>query len=154
MHKILFWSGFGRFQLELRGFIDDLRHRLSVCHDRQLNLRTDEYNIGIGVRLWQLGIEMRPLFHPKSLWVYPVYAGIGGSVGYMLMGVEERQTAYLTKKRDSLMEKRKRRAERAAADADNGLVELTTANPGLREFKEEPVMRQEAVGAVLRKGAT
>lgn len=55
---------------------------------------------------------MRPLFNRSSLWVYPVYASIGGSFGYWLLGVEQRQIAYLSKKRDALMEKRRRRAER------------------------------------------
>jgi hypothetical protein len=76
--------------------------------------------IGIGVRLYQLGIEMRPLFNKESLWVYPVYATIGGSFGYWLMGVEQRQFKMIADRRDALLEKRARRKEReeAAKTAD------------------------------------
>ena len=55
---------------------------------------------------------MRPLLNTSSLWVYPIYAGVGGGFGYWLMGVEERQTAYLDEKRQVLLEKRRWRAER------------------------------------------
>jgi len=55
---------------------------------------------------------MRPLFNRSSLWVYPVYASIGGSVGYWLSGVEGRQIDFLNKRREALMDKRRRRAER------------------------------------------
>ncbi|KAK3213606.1 hypothetical protein GRF29_28g453393 [Pseudopithomyces chartarum] len=71
--------------------------------------------LGVGVRLWQLGIEMRPLFNRESLWVYPVFAGIGGSFGYWLMGVEQRQWRVLADRRDALLEKRARRKEREEA---------------------------------------
>jgi hypothetical protein len=71
--------------------------------------------IGIGVRLYQLGIEMRPLFNKESLWVYPVYATIGGSFGYWLMGVEQRQFKMIADRRDALLEKRARRKEREEA---------------------------------------
>lgn len=70
---------------------------------------------GIAVRLYQLGIEMRPLFTRNTWWVYPVYASIGGSFGYYLQGVESRQLSYLSERRDALAEKRRRRAERDAA---------------------------------------
>ncbi|KAI9721132.1 MAG: hypothetical protein M1828_005238 [Chrysothrix sp. TS-e1954] len=73
---------------------------------------------GIAVRLWQLGIEMRPLFNRGSLWAYPLYAGVGGSVGYWLIGVEERQEKFLTDKRDSLLAKRRRLAERIRQSGD------------------------------------
>lgn len=63
---------------------------------------------GVAVRLWQLGIEMRPLFNKESLWVYPIYASIGGSFGYWLMGVEQRQFKLLADRRDSLLAKRAR----------------------------------------------
>ncbi|KAF2196047.1 hypothetical protein GQ43DRAFT_445463 [Delitschia confertaspora ATCC 74209] len=63
---------------------------------------------GVAVRLWQLGIEMRPLFNKESLWVYPIYASIGGSFGYWLMGVENRQFKMLSDRRESLLAKRAR----------------------------------------------
>ncbi|OCL03273.1 putative NADH-ubiquinone oxidoreductase 14 kDa subunit [Glonium stellatum] len=71
---------------------------------------------GVAVRLWQLGIEMRPMFNKESLWVYPVYATIGGSFGYWLQGVEHRQFKILADRRDRLLEKRRRNAEREGAE--------------------------------------
>jgi len=69
-------------------------------------------HVGVAVRLWALGIEMRPLFNRQSLWVYPIYAGIGGSFGYWLQGVEARQNQIIADRRDRLIEKRKRRDQR------------------------------------------
>jgi len=70
---------------------------------------------GLAVRAWQLGLEMRPFFNKESLWAYPVFAAAGGSFGYWLMGVENRQQAILGARRTSLLEKRARRAEREGA---------------------------------------
>jgi hypothetical protein len=67
---------------------------------------------GIAVRLWQLGIEMRPLLNKESLWVYPLFAGVGGSFGYWLQGVEERQLKIIAERRGTLLEKRRKRDER------------------------------------------
>ncbi|KAF2453186.1 hypothetical protein BDY21DRAFT_293345 [Lineolata rhizophorae] len=67
---------------------------------------------GLAVRLWQLGLEMRPFFARDTLWTYPAFAAVGGSFGYWLMGVERRQYQTLADRRDRLLEKRKRRAER------------------------------------------
>ncbi|KAH8668029.1 hypothetical protein BGZ60DRAFT_470008 [Tricladium varicosporioides] len=72
---------------------------------------------GLAVRLWQLGIEMRPFFNRGSLWGYPLYGGIGGSFGYWLMGVDDRQQSILGARRTALLEKRARRAEREAEAA-------------------------------------
>jgi len=58
---------------------------------------------------------MRPFFNKESLWVWPLFAGVGGSFGYWLTGVENRQMGILAERRESLLEKRKRRAERLAA---------------------------------------
>ena len=58
---------------------------------------------------------MRPFFNKESLWAYPVFAAAGGSFGYWLTGVESRQMKILTERRNSLLEKRRRRAEREAA---------------------------------------
>lgn len=69
----------------------------------------------MATRLWQLGIEKRPLFNKESLWVYPIFAGIGGSFGYWLTGVEQRQFRILADRRDALLEKRARRKEREEA---------------------------------------
>ena len=82
----------------------------------QSTLLTGAPLAGIAARLWQLGIEMRPLFNRESLWVYPIYAGIGGSFGYWLMGVEHRQFKLLADRRDTLLEKRARRKEREEAE--------------------------------------
>lgn len=38
----------------------------------------DPMFIGVAVRLWQLGIEMRPFFNRGSLWGYPLFAAVGG----------------------------------------------------------------------------
>ncbi|KAI9760876.1 MAG: hypothetical protein M4579_001377 [Chaenotheca gracillima] len=78
---------------------------------------------GIAVRFWQLGIEMRPFFNKESLWAYPFYAGVGGSFGYWLLGVENRQMKILGNRRDSLLEKRRRRAEREAENGDGEKAE-------------------------------
>lgn len=64
------------------------------------------------MRIWQLGLEMRPFFNKESLWAYPLFGGIGGSFGYWLMGVEERQMSLLADRRERLLEKRRRSAER------------------------------------------
>jgi hypothetical protein len=58
---------------------------------------------------------MRPLFNKESLWVYPIYAGLGGGFGYFLTGVEQRQFRLLADRRDALLEKRARRKEREEA---------------------------------------
>ena len=57
---------------------------------------------------------MRPMFNRGSLWAWPVFGGVGASFGYWMMGVEERQQVILNKRRDRLLEKRARRAEREA----------------------------------------
>ncbi|KAL8400575.1 hypothetical protein RB594_000827 [Gaeumannomyces avenae] len=67
---------------------------------------------GVAVRGWQLGLEMRPLFNRQSLWAWPVFAGVGGSFGYWLQTVDDRQTAVLTERKEALLEKRARRAAR------------------------------------------
>lgn len=67
---------------------------------------------GIAVRLWQLGIEMRPILARESLWVYPLFAGVGGSFGYWLQGVENRQLKMLAQRREAILEKRRRRDQR------------------------------------------
>ena len=67
------------------------------------------------MRLWQLGIEMRPLFERRSLWVYPLYATVGGSFGYWMQSVSQTQKLRLAERRESLLLKRKRKAEREEA---------------------------------------
>jgi hypothetical protein len=62
---------------------------------------------------------MRPFFNKESLWAYPVFAGTGASFGYWLMGVEQSQQAILGARRQSLLEKRARRAEREAGEAES-----------------------------------
>ncbi|KAL8739406.1 MAG: hypothetical protein Q9190_007793 [Brigantiaea leucoxantha] len=78
---------------------------------------------GVAVRLWQLGIEMRPFFGPSSLWAYPLFAAVGGSFGYWLNGVDIRQNEQLAKRKNQLLEKRKRRAEREAVAAGSNKTE-------------------------------
>lgn len=79
--------------------------------------------LGIAVRLWQLGIEMRPFFNKESLWVYPLFATVGGSFGYWLQGVETRQLRMLADRKEMLLEKRRRRAEREANEVGVSKVE-------------------------------
>lgn len=67
------------------------------------------------MRFWQIGIEMRPFFLRSSLWAYPAYALGGASFGYWLQGVDDRQSATLSARKQALLEKRARAAERAAA---------------------------------------
>lgn len=74
-------------------------------------------SIGLAVRVWQLGLEMRPFFNKESLWVYPLFGGVGGSFGWWLQGVDERQQKILGARRMDLLAKRARRVEREAAEA-------------------------------------
>lgn len=55
---------------------------------------------------------MRPLFNKESLWVWPIFGGVGASFGYWMDGVGKNQKAILAARRDRLLEKRARRAER------------------------------------------
>lgn len=68
---------------------------------------------------------MRPFFNKESLWAYPVFAAVGGSFGYWMTGVEHRQLQVLTERRNALLEKRRRRAEREGqtVEATNGTVQ-------------------------------
>ena len=84
--------------------------------------------LGIATRFVQLGIEMRPFFQRGSLWVYTLFAGVGGSFGYWLKGVEDRQMKMLQQRKEIIIEKRRRRAEREGLEGNgtgngNGGVE-------------------------------
>lgn len=61
---------------------------------------------------------MRPFFQRGSLWVYTLFAGVGGSFGYWMKGVEDRQLKMLQQRKEILIEKRRRRAEREAVEAE------------------------------------
>ena len=115
VNKILFWSGFGTYA--------------SYLVSKQ---GADSPIKGIAVRIWQLGIEMRPFFNRESLWVYPLFASVGGSFGYWLQGVEKRQLRVLGERRDSLLEKRRRRAQQndtsTAADPNADSSTATAAS--------------------------
>ncbi|KAK5663126.1 hypothetical protein OQA88_6543 [Cercophora sp. LCS_1] len=69
---------------------------------------------GVLTRAWQLGIEMRPFLTRRDLIAFPVFAAVGGSFGYWLQGVDERQTAVLAERKQAILEKRARRAQREA----------------------------------------
>lgn len=71
---------------------------------------------GIATRFAQLGIEMRPFFARNALWAYPLFAGVGGTFGYWLQGVENRQLKMLQQRKELVIEKRKRREEREAGE--------------------------------------
>ena len=64
---------------------------------------------------------MRPFFNRESLWAYPVFAAAGGSFGYWLTGVESRQVSLLHERRDNLLEKRRRRAEREGTSLEQNI---------------------------------
>ncbi|PFH59298.1 hypothetical protein XA68_12561 [Ophiocordyceps unilateralis] len=73
---------------------------------------------GVAVRFWQLGIEMRPFLNKQSLWAYPVYALGGASFGHWLQGVDDRQTARLNERKESLLAKRARLAREEDGERD------------------------------------
>ncbi|KAI5924676.1 hypothetical protein F4810DRAFT_112258 [Camillea tinctor] len=73
---------------------------------------------GVAVRFWQLGLEMRPFFNRQSLWAWPVFAGVGASFGYWLQGVDENQRLILEERKQSILEKRARKAAREAEKAE------------------------------------
>jgi hypothetical protein len=68
---------------------------------------------------------MRPFFNRESLWAYPVFAAAGGSFGYWLTGVENRQLNILTERRNALIEKRRRRTERDGEKEEGSLKDGT-----------------------------
>lgn len=72
---------------------------------------------------------MRPFFHKEGLWAYPLFAGIGGSFGYWLQGVENRQYKILADRRDRLLEKRKRLAESQGQINPSLVTEQEAINP-------------------------
>lgn len=55
---------------------------------------------------------MRPILAKQGLWAYPVFAGVGGSFGYWLQGVESRQLKILAQRREAILDKRRRRDDR------------------------------------------
>lgn len=63
----------------------------------------------------QLGIEMRPFFHKRTIIGYPIFASITGAFGYYIHGVEVKQFEILERRKNRLLEKRARAAERAEA---------------------------------------
>lgn len=103
--RIAFWSCFGT-SLPLLAPLDPV----PASKARQVLT----YHQGLGVRFWQMGIEMRPFFNKSSLWVYPVYAAGGASFGYWMQGVDDRQTRQLDSRKEQLLEKRARKAARDA----------------------------------------
>ena len=62
---------------------------------------------------------MRPLLSRQSnLWLYPLYATVGGGFGYWLQGIELRQEKILKDRKEMLLDKRRRKAERENAKAE------------------------------------
>lgn len=74
---------------------------------------------------------MRPFFTRQGAWAYPFYAAVGGSFGYWLQGVSERQDRLLQERKYQLLEKRRRRAEKegrvAVAEPMDGVVGIGSA---------------------------
>lgn len=62
---------------------------------------------------------MRPFFQRGALWAYPLFAGIGGTFGYWMQGVEARQVKMLQQRKEILLEKRRRREERDAVEGES-----------------------------------
>ena len=52
------------------------------------------------------------MLYKQGLWIYPVYAAVGASFGYWLQGVDDKQTAILDARKELILAKRARRAER------------------------------------------
>ncbi|KAI5816965.1 hypothetical protein BZA77DRAFT_311455 [Pyronema omphalodes] len=74
------------------------------------------------VRMWQLGIEMRPIWSKQTAIGYPIFMTIAGGVGYYLKGVEERQDALLEERKQKLLEKRARyMAKKEATSEEAGI---------------------------------
>ncbi|KAL7270917.1 hypothetical protein RUND412_006360 [Rhizina undulata] len=69
---------------------------------------------GVAVRWWQLGIEMRPFLAKNAIMGYPIYGAVAAGFGYWIGGVEQRQMNILNGRREKLLEKRKRQAEKDA----------------------------------------
>ena len=65
-----------------------------------------------------MGIEMRPLITKGSLWAYPWYAGIFGSFGWWLTGVETRQLHWIEKRKTLFLEKKARVEELQRKEAE------------------------------------
>ena len=82
---------------------------------------------------------MRPFFNKESLWAYPVFAAAGGSFGYWMTNVSARQQAVLAERRQNLMDKRRRRAEREGTSQ-----ETRTAEDGVHD---KPVGTGGSAGA-------
>jgi hypothetical protein len=59
---------------------------------------------------------MRPLFNRTSLWAYPLYAAVGGSFGFWLQGVDQRQMNLISERKERLLEKRRRRDEQEGVE--------------------------------------
>ncbi len=55
---------------------------------------------------------MQPILHKNTLWAYPVFATCGASFGYWMQSIDEKQTAMLNERKQGILEKRARRAQR------------------------------------------
>ncbi|CCU75214.1 NADH-ubiquinone oxidoreductase 14 kDa subunit [Blumeria hordei DH14] len=77
---------------------------------------------GIAVRLWQLGIEMRPFHDMRSLWAYPIFGGVGASFGWWIESVGVKQKALLADRKRRLLEKRARRDAKIKAQSDESTI--------------------------------
>ena len=70
---------------------------------------------------------MRPMFSRETLWAYPIFAGVGGTFGYWLKGVEDRQVSILKERRELILEKRRRRDEREKLEGSEQTVGILSA---------------------------
>ena len=87
---------------------------------------------------------MRPFFNRESLWAWPVYAGVGASFGYWMLGVEQRQVAILAQKRQMLLDKRKRRDEREGMERGSVLGQVNgTSSPATGSLQVQAAASME-----------
>jgi hypothetical protein len=61
---------------------------------------------------------MRPIFNKGSLWAYPLFGASGAAFGYWMDNVEESQIKILSQRKQSILEKRQRRAERESQEQE------------------------------------
>jgi len=70
---------------------------------------------------------MRPFLARETAWGYPAFAAVSGSFGYWLTQVDKRQTEILARRRESLLEKRRRAREREEAARVGGIPAVAAA---------------------------
>jgi hypothetical protein len=108
----VFWTSFG-----MANFLPppsyETGESVSGCY-RALHLYYKLNKMHCSCAMWQLGLEMRPFFNKESPRAYPAFGAVGGS----LMRIENKHMRIMGKRRERLLMRRQRRAEREAAMLD------------------------------------